>query len=78
MSVGNKNLASFYVRMVKRLLSNRQTIELQGKGETGIMRVTQVQNILVRFGYCNIKRVKTGPYPALSVVLEKAETFDTQ
>ena len=42
------------------------------------MRVTQVQNILVRFGYCHIKRVKTGPYPALSVVLEKAEGFEEQ
>jgi hypothetical protein len=32
----------------------------------------------VRFGYCHIKRVKTGPYPALSVVLEKAEGFEEQ
>ena len=77
-SVGAKNQPAFYVRMVKRLLSDggKTKIELQGRGEMGIMRVTQVQNILTRFGYCELLRMKTGPYPALSVHLKKAETFD--
>jgi hypothetical protein len=79
-SVGAKNQSAFYVRMVKRLLSAgvHDKIELQGRGEMGIMRVTQVQNTLCRYGYCKLERLMTGPYPALVVVLSKAEGFDEQ
>ena len=77
--MGEKNKAAFYVRMVKYLFAQDKydSIDIQGRGEFGILRVSQVATTLTRWGYCTISNVTTQAFPSLRVSLKKSDQFDT-
>ena len=76
--VGEKNKPGFYARLVKNLFAQNkyEQIEIQGRGESGILRVSQVVSILTRWGYCELVKIKTAPSPSLKVCLKKTADFD--
>lgn len=77
--MGEKNKAAFYVRMVKYLFASGKydDIDIQGRGEFGILRVSQVASTLTRWGYCSVTKIRTQAYPSLRVSLKKSEEFET-
>ena len=80
--IGSKRKAGFYAGLVKNLFAQEKypDIILQGRGERGVLRTAQSVNILTRWGYCEIRRLKTKMErgPSLKVVLVKAATFEQQ
>ena len=77
--MGEKNKSAFYVRMVKYLFAQGkyEDIDIQGRGEFGILRVSQVATTLTRWGYCSITKMTSKAYPSLRVSLKKSDQFDS-
>ena len=78
--VGKRHKPGFYAGLVKNLFAQNkyEDIVLQGRGEQGVSHATQTASILIRWGYCEVRRLKTKMEkgPVLKIVLTKAATFD--
>ena len=85
--MSNSKTFNFYCYLVKRLFHSDgfECVELFAKDDYNIQSLSKTVNIMTKFGYATIKRIKTkhvttssgaGIIPCLVVILKKSEDFE--
>ena len=77
LTIGTRLPVNAYVRLVKYVLNTdkHETLELWGYRDGSMARLTEVVNVLTRWNYVQVIRIKTRSDPALKIVVKPTTDF---